>query len=280
MVVTQFQYLNEGNTEAQDKLAEAYLYKQISEGIAARGVISGLGVTQTATASGSVVVGAGAGIVQVSRLSGADRLINDTDYTLDVFTANPMGGTPRHDIVVFDSATLSAGSGGIRSITGTPSATPSDPTVPSSAVPLFRLRHDASATTIPASALDDLRTFTNLFGVEQFGAWTNLTITGSNWSAVPGIPLQARLIPGNRVEITGAVLAGAITNINHVIATLPTGMRPSVTRYLPGHVTSDTKSRIFNPYVLSTGELRIDPAYANGTLVANAAYPLAGVFPL
>ena len=164
--MTQFQYLDGGNLEHQDKLADAYLFEQSAEGIARTGVISGLGVAQTTTAGPNVVVGAGSGVVQVSRLAGAERLVNDTDFTLDVLTANPMGGVPRNDIVVFDQATLP---NGIRVIVGTPAATPSDPTVPTSAIPLARLRHAASATTVSSGKIDDLRATARLKGTSKTG---------------------------------------------------------------------------------------------------------------
>ena len=167
--MTQFQYLDGGNSEAQDKLAEAYLFRQASEGIANTGVISGLAVTQDTTASAKVKIGAGAGIVQQSRLNGADRLVNDTDVLLDVLTANPMGGVPRNDLIVFDQAALP---NGLRAIIGTPNAVPTDPTVPATAIPLARLRNAASATTIPSSAIDDLRTLTAVHG-------GRVTVTGT-----------------------------------------------------------------------------------------------------
>lgn len=160
--MSQFELHNAGNTEAQQKEALAYLLAQSSTGKAATGVLTGLGVAQTTTASGSVVVSAGAGVAQAAVLDGASVLVNDSDLSLDVLTANPMGATPRNDIVVFDAATTS-----VRAIIGTPSATPTDPTVPTSAIPLARLRNAASATTIPTSAIDDLRTYTSLFTGQQ-----------------------------------------------------------------------------------------------------------------
>jgi hypothetical protein len=164
--VTQIQYLDGGNSEAQDKLAEAYLFAQSSEGIAAPGVLSGLAVAQQTTASGKVVVGAGACIVQASRLAGADRLINDTDFVLDVLGPNPVGALPRNDIVVYDAATLSGGTGGIRVILGAANAVPTDPTVPATAVPLARIRQIAQGQTgygaITSGIIDDLRTYTQL----------------------------------------------------------------------------------------------------------------------
>jgi hypothetical protein len=118
-------------------------------------------VTQTATASSAVLVGAGAGNSQDTVGNGAAIMVNDTQKTLDILTANPMGGTPRNDIVVFDSATTS-----IRAIIGTPNAIPTDPTVPTTAIPLARIRNLASATTIPTAQIDSLIVPIGLFGVQ------------------------------------------------------------------------------------------------------------------
>lgn len=150
--MTTFQYLDEGNSEAQDRLATSFLLPQASDGLARTGVLSGLLVTQTSTASGSVQIAAGAAPVQASVGTGVALLVNDTLATLDVFTANPMGGIARWDIIAFDSLTKA-----LIALPGTPNVSPSDPTVPSTAVPLARLRHAASATTIPTAKIDDLR---------------------------------------------------------------------------------------------------------------------------
>jgi hypothetical protein len=220
LTMTQFQYLNEGNSEAQDKLAEAYLFAQSSEGIAVTGVISGLAVAQTTTASGSVTVGAGAGIVQSSRLNGADRLVNDTDYTLDVLGANPMGGVPRNDIVVFDQATLP---NAIRVIVGTPNAVPTDPTVPGTAIPLARLRQAASATTVPSSVIDDLRATTGLGKPGPDTDWLNLPIVPGGWTVPAGqVRWQARY-RGGQVHFRGALINATFTGLA-TICTLPTGI--------------------------------------------------------
>ena len=141
--------------------AEAYLYASSgTTGIAATGVIEGLVVTQTSTASGSVLIAAGACINQASLGQGGSRLINPSQKTLDIFTANPVGGLPRNDIVVFDSVTKL-----ISVIVGTPNATPTDPTVPATSVALARLRHAASATTIPTAKIDNLIVATTLRGI-------------------------------------------------------------------------------------------------------------------
>jgi len=160
--MTEFQYLDGGNSEVQDMQAEAYLYASSgTTGVAASGVIEGLVVRQTATASGSVLIDAGACVNQASLGQGASRLINPSQKTLDVFTANPVGGLPRNDIVVFDSVTKL-----IAVIVGTPNATPTDPTVPATSVALARLRHlspgGIGATTIPTAQIDDLIVATTL----------------------------------------------------------------------------------------------------------------------
>ena len=154
-----FEYHNAGNGEAQQMQALAFLLNQVSVGKAATGVLNGLTVTQTTTASGSVVVSAGAGVVQAATLDGASIVGDVQDTTIDVLVASPMGAVPRYDMVVADRAT-----GSIRVIIGTPSVTPADPSVPSSAVKLARIRNAANATTIPSSAIDDLRVMTFIFG--------------------------------------------------------------------------------------------------------------------
>ena len=163
--MTQFIRDKAGADEASQKKALAYLFAQDSVGLATDGVLVGLAVSQTTTASASVNVAAGSAVSQDSVGNGAALMVNDTQQALDVLGANPMGGTPRNDLVVFDSATVSSGSGGLRVIVGTPNAVPSDPSVPATAVKLARIRNAASATTVPSSAIDGLRVFTRLAGV-------------------------------------------------------------------------------------------------------------------
>lgn len=150
-----------GETEAQWRQSLSYLFKQDSTGLSTDGVLGGLAVSQTTTASTGVLIASGAAVVQDTLVNGVSQLVNNATKTLDVLTANPVGATPRNDIVVFDSTTTPVS---IRSITGTPNAVPSDPTVPVTAVPLARLRHAASATTIPGANIDDIRVMTSLKG--------------------------------------------------------------------------------------------------------------------
>jgi hypothetical protein len=222
LVVTQFKGFA-GLSEAQLRLLFSHLFKQDSTGLATDGVMDGLGVAQTTTASASVVVSAGFGVSQDSVLNGVAPLVLDTDLTMDVLVANPVGGLPRNDIVVFDSATLASGTGGVRAITGTPNASPTDPTVPPTAVPLARLRHAASATTVPAAKIDDLRTFTSL--VQPTGTWVSATLA----SGVGGsLKYRQR---GNTidvvVDVTGSFPAGFTAA--SAAGAIPAAMRPAAT---------------------------------------------------
>ena len=175
--MAEFQYLHGLNSMVQDMQAEAYLYASSGTvGIAATGVIDGLVVTQALTANGTVLIGTGACINQASLGQGGSRLINPSQKTLDIFTANPMGGLPRNDIVVFDSITAT-----ILAIIGVPNATPTDPTVPATAVALARLRNLASATTIPTAQIDNLIVATTLRGVVTLpDPKLNVTLAGSS----------------------------------------------------------------------------------------------------
>lgn len=254
--MAEFVAAKSGETEQQWRQFLAYLFAQSSTGKATTGVLTGLGVTQTTTASASVVVGAGAGTVQAATNDGVSPVVTTSAKTLDVLTANPVGGLPRNDIVVWDSA-----SGSSAAIIGTPAATPSDPTVPTSAIPLARIRNAASATTIPSSAIDDLRSFTRLAGVRPTGTLyrrtTDFTLTSGTEStalatvapAVTGagftlkvtcfVPAVYSTVEGDRVEIrlkdgsgttcgagyvqchTGA--SEGVTVIGYILSPIPAG---------------------------------------------------------
>ena len=219
--MSQFEMFNAGNDEAAQKKSLAWLLRQVSAGKATTGVLTGLGVTQTTTASGSVVIGAGAGEAQAAVLDGASLLVNDTPLTLDVFGANPMGGLDRNDIVIFDWATLSpvsggTASGGLRVLIGDGNATPTDPTIPSTAIPLARLRHAASATTIPTSKIDDLRVKTSVFG----GADENFVVQGVPMAGASTAKAGKRIHWGT--VTTGATDASGYRTITHGAGFTPT----------------------------------------------------------
>jgi len=158
--------------------------------------------------------------VQSSVLAGASVLVNDTTKTLDVLVANPMGGLPRNDIVVFD-ATVPA----VTVIIGTPNAAPTDPTVPTTAVRLARLRHAASATTIPTASIDQLQVLTYLRGVVPTDdtGWLVPTLTNS-WSSISsGRSVRYRRINGI-VYLRGMCSGGTTTSV----MVLPAGFRPAI----------------------------------------------------
>lgn len=192
-------YHSAGNTEANEKQGLAALLQQSTVGIAKTGVLTGLAVTQTATASTSVQIAQGAGVVGSSLTAGASLLTNP-DPTFDVLTANPVGSLPRNDIVVFDSVTAK-----VAVIVGSPNASPVDPTVPNTALKLARIRNAANATNIPASALDDLRVFTSLLAPTPADTqWVTSGFTaGSGWAI--GSYMKARMVDGRYIDIRGEV---------------------------------------------------------------------------
>jgi len=262
--MAEFVYDGAGNSEVQQREALAHLLTPAGT-LARTGVADGLLVWQTATASGSVIITVGAGVVQSAVLDGAHLLVCDTTRTLDIFTANPVGGLPRNDIVVFDAVTAT-----IAVIVGTPNVTPVDPTVPTSALPLARLRQAASATTIPAAAIDDLRVWVGLRGTPipvattaalaalvpydgmqaymldthvgvayQNGAWvTKATVTDTGWITAGFTPASgftitsqvARRLNGVvSVQLNmvsiSAIAAGNIANVD--VANIPAGWEPA-----------------------------------------------------
>ena len=255
--MTQFVYQKAAVTEAQQKLALSFLLAQDSAGLATDGVLTGLAVAQTTTASVSVAVGKGAGVAQDSVLNGASMLVLDTDLTLDVLTANPVGGLPRNDLVVFDAATLSSGTGGVRAVIGTPNASPSDPAVPATAVPLARLRHAASATTIPTAKIDDLRVRTGLFG----GATAANVINGIPFAGASTAKAGKRVHWGSytSVDANRSDATGIQTGIAH-----GAGFTPTSVIVTPTSVA--LQFRAFNP-TATTFDLQVvnSDGSANGT---------------
>jgi hypothetical protein len=245
----EFQYLDGGNSEVQDMQAEAFLYASSGTvGIAATGVIDGLVVTQALTANGTVLIGAGACINQASLGQGGSRLINPSQKTLDIFTANPVGGLPRNDVVVFDSITKL-----IMVIVGTPNATPTDPTIPATSVALGRLRHAASATTIPTAKIDTLIMATTLRG-----AFTG-TMTGTNVPAFATGVTAFVFGGGNALAHTITFPTGRFTAAPVVTATLYAGSRVGAV----GISTAPTASSV------GLTVLTVDASALTGTVYAH-----------
>jgi hypothetical protein len=249
--VTEFILHKAGNTEAQQKKAMAFLLSQASAGLATTGVLTGLGVTQTGTASADVLVAAGSGVSQDTVGNGASVLVNDTQKTLDVLTANPMGATPRNDIVVFDSATTS-----IRNIVGTPNAVPTDPTVPTTAIPLARLRHAASATTVPTAKIDSLIVKTSAFG----GADENNVIRGVPFAGASTTKAAKRLHWG--------VYSGTTNASGNLTITHGCGFTPTVAIPLNSAVTSD---QVMSAYSITSTQVSMAWRTSAGAFLASTA---------
>ena len=182
-----------GESEAQWREFLAYLFAQASTGIATTGVLAGLGVTQTATASGSIIVGRGCALVQPSLTTGVLPLVGDDDKTIDVLTASPMGALPRNDLVIFNADT-----GKREVVVGSPNASPTDPTVSANHVKLARIRNAANATTIPASAIDPLQVSTSLAPTPAPAVQS--AVVGSSWSGY-----VKYVVEGKKVTVTYAV---------------------------------------------------------------------------
>ncbi|GAA2037329.1 hypothetical protein GCM10009740_31370 [Terrabacter terrae] len=210
--MTFFEYHNAGSDERAQMQATAFLLAQDSVGKARSGVLIGLGVTQTPTMSGTVNVGAGAAVVQAATLDGASLVGDVQDTPIDIFGPSPMGGNPRTDIIVADRAT-----GSIRAIIGVASAIPADPAVPSSAIPLAKLHHVAGATSIPTSAIEDMRVYTTLAQAPA-PAWVPYNPV---WSDGGGVALDVKsgsvkgqtLDTGKQRRVRIELLRGADSNL-------------------------------------------------------------------
>ena len=212
--MAEYEYLRAGNSEATEKKALNALFDP------ATGVLSGLVVTQTTTASGSVLIASGSALVHPSAVS-ASLLGNDTSKTLDVFTANPVGGLPRNDIVAFDQITAS-----IAAIIGVPNATPTDPTVPATSVALARLRHlspgGIGATTIPTAQIDQLAVPTYLRGTTPDDTGWIAPSLASEWSVFNSETIGYRRLNGV-IYLRGR---GSSTGTGSTAFTLPAGFCP------------------------------------------------------
>jgi hypothetical protein len=270
--VAEFEMLHAGGTEVQQKEGLAALLTQSgTPGKAAAGYLYGLLVTQTGTASGSVLIAAGAAVAQNAVLDGASLLVNDTQKTLDIFTPDPMGGTPRNDIVVFDNATRT-----IHNVVGTPNAVPTDPTVPGTAVALARLRHAASATTIPAAKIDDLRVATGVntgalagrvTALEADTGWTNITMGSFPGTVVNTV--QYRVLRG--VLYMRGNVQSFTSGSYQTVGTIP--YHPGITSYFPASSNTTVNMSVS---VDTSGNVK---AYCSGGTTAYTSF--AGViFPI
>lgn len=194
-------FLEPGSIREDWRLGVAAMFAAGDGVKAAPGVLTGMGVSQTATtASGSVLVGAGWCVNQATSATGGAFLeCLDSQATLDVFGAQPPESSARNDLIVYQSEA----SPRLRVIPGTASATPTDPAVPAQAVVLARVRVKAASAygatpAIVAGDIDDLRTYTSLSGKAPVMQVFNASGT---WNKPPGCV-------GVRVQVVGGGGAG------------------------------------------------------------------------
>ena len=183
---------------------------------------------------------------------------------MDIFTANPVGGLPRNDIVVFDSVTKL-----ISVIVGTPNATPTDPTVPATAVLLARLRNLASATTIPTAQIDNLIVATTLRGLLGRAVVTQSTATQGPGFATNVTVITAPVVTGDgvkRFKITGKsanttfTVAGDVFDFKLLCdGTVIANYRKSITTGsdggVPPLIVSDVPAAGSHTYTMSLGRV-------------------------
>lgn len=218
--MSEFKGFAAGSSEAQVLQTLSYLFKQQvggAPGFAIAGVVAGLGVSQTATASGSVVVGSGMGVLQSTVTSGMAPLVSNADKTVDVLGASPMGSLPRIDVIVFKQSTAS-----IEVIVGTPNASPVANPAAASELQLAQINHAANATTVPTSAITDLRVFTTL-NVPDAAQWQTIaspvfTNTAGESLSIGNGTISARWRvsgSGSKQQVTfqGALTRGSTTNL-------------------------------------------------------------------
>jgi hypothetical protein len=240
------------------------------------GVVSAgdLAVTQNGTPNMSVNVAAGRAFIRGTETGslnqGAYSFFNDGTVNLAVAAADPTN--PRRDLVIAQVRDSNY-SGGVNDarltvVTGTPAASPSDPTPPANALVLARIAVAAGATSVVTANITDLRTrAAGLGGVQvctsttRPTAFAGLTIfetdtarllvhDGTGWAAVvTGVTAwtaptfvnswvnfgagnqvaQYRKV-GDTVEMRGIVKSGVSGT---VCFTLPAGFRPAAPENLP-----------------------------------------------
>lgn len=122
-------------------------------------------VTATGTPDAFVHVAPFAAIIQSTRAANAGvyPFVSDTIVDINILSTPANATNPRNDLIIChqpDTFYSDANSTGVvRSVVGTPSGTPADPSLAAypDAVTLARVRVDANATTITAAKITDLR---------------------------------------------------------------------------------------------------------------------------
>jgi len=217
MAPVQPAWATDGATAHPAELARRLLAVQVAgySGIIEAGALA---VTARPTPDRSVDVAAGNSLIPATEagLAGTWFARNDAVYNV----ATPVGDATNPFRVIigarYDSATSTWD---IVSISGTPAASPVDPTLPANFVSLARLTVQIPPNdTIVAGDIVDLRGLG--WGIDT--AFTPATLAGT-WVNVAGKAVTAYRKEGRQVRIKGYVSSGTGT-----IFTLPVGYRPVV----------------------------------------------------
>jgi hypothetical protein len=169
----------------------------------AHGVARGadLAVTQNGTPNMSVNVAAGGCFIRGTQSAnqGAYHLWNDA--TLNVAIAAADATNPRRDLIIAQVRDLNYSGADkdarIVVVTGTPAASPVDPTVPANALVLARVAVAAGDTSIVTAEITDLRTMANIRNqCAVFGSTTQR----DQFIPVPYAGQQCYLATGTRTE--------------------------------------------------------------------------------
>jgi len=232
-----------GLVSAEDaRLGEAAVWAPGSSGVLARsGVVATTGIPlrvhQTVTASGSLLVEAGACVIQgtSSATQGSYTASLDSQLTVAYLASYPADALARKDLIVArinDKAYVgSAASFTIEVVKGTASGSPVDPAVPASCLVLARINLAGSATAVTDAVIDDLRTYT----VTRGGLLPVLA------SARPGVPYQGMAIYETDTQKSlvwngvawvtpaSAIVAGSVASTSDPAATSGTTVKTLVT---------------------------------------------------
>ncbi len=240
-------FRGESSAGAGDGETEAQFRKFVAQLFSGSGVFSGMTVTQTTTASGSVVVSAGMAVLEDS--TGAYPLMADASYTLNVLGANPVGSSVRTDLIVADKSSPTAPV----LVLGT-SGSSTAPTPTSSQVLLAQLNHTASATTVTTARIDNtVRSTCYLTGVNTVSPWINLSLASGYTSPSGNVP-GYRITPWG-VQLRGSAQKGsALAQGDQPLATFPAAIRPSATTYLTAQGGTSTT---VNLQLTSAGALTV-----------------------
>lgn len=265
-----------------------------------------LAVSQSATPAMSVDVAAGSAFITgtASALQGPYNMVNDASVTLAIAAADATN--PRRDLVIAQIRDDTYDGSGFRDarltvVTGTPAASPSDPSLSAhpNALVLARVSVAALASTITNANITDLRPLAGFEKLYQESAdiLAALGVAGSGWtskSTTSGIvagggwsvdsyaswrngPFLQFLMAVTR---TGSPIANTTSgNIaNQLVATLPSSERGSLNAALSiagsgagGRVTSG----FFNP---SGGDVSIGAIGGTSNFATSEQVTLGGFF--